>query len=532
VVDITKLAFYKGFRSLKETSPGACKPLWGHVHPGQVDVDKMEICMSPSHLLTQFNSPLAVVRLSSHQPKLKRTQEGDRGHEFSDWLLLAESTFQIWVDPIYKDNFYKELKKFRTVHPAESPLVSTYGSALVPMTLLVHCLRNVHCRTIRYKAYGQKLPLCPPFMRTEPSQHVHHLSHLNEWDIGITYRSPLIFLFKPALGASKNMSTFPMSVPSSVDHGSVKVDITWGDTHYKVKIYPRLVHVIKAFNSRLQGEPLSTMRGVRRRTKAATQMVHLLSTIPEKDLGGFRIEVSVQAPTLSIAKQWVDNTPLLDVHFWQDPWGQGTVGHKVDILIAIKSDFLNNTRWVIQRAMSSTILTGRDIVSPTKLQKQVVGDILCSLGWNAGKYKATKSLDPKAWWTGYTQQVQHVPQSGPPMSTTDIQMGQVLDHLTRSFQGRDKVKQLVALIRETIGHVPCPLEFVHQVKLNGWTPLRMKCKDCGTNLNAGACYLLFSQLVAEGHVPPGVIGMGTPSTQSRDNFLVSLAFVCGWYHLY
>jgi hypothetical protein len=118
------------------------------------------------------------------------------------------------------------------------------------------------------------------------------------------------------------------------------------------------------------------------------------------------------------------------------------------------------------------------------------------------------------------------------MSTTDIQMGQVLDHLTRSFQGRDKVKQLVALIRETIGHVPCPLEFVHQVKLNGWTPLRMKCKDCGTNLNAGACYLLFSQLVAEGHVPPGVIGMGTPSTQSRDNFLVSLAFVCGWYHLY
>jgi hypothetical protein len=112
------------------------------------------------------------------------------------------------------------------------------------------------------------------------------------------------------------------------------------------------------------------------------------------------------------------------------------------------------------------------------------------------------------------------------MSTaSDIQMGQVLDHLTRNYQGRDKVKELVALIRDSIGHVPCPRNFVHQVILNGWTPLRMKCKNCKANLNGGGCYILFSKLVVEGHVHPHTIGMRTLSTPPRDNSGVSLTLV-------
>jgi hypothetical protein len=281
------------------------------------------------------------------------------------------------------------------------------------------------------------------------------------------------------------------------------------------------------------------MASAKRRTKAAIQMVHLLSTIPDRDLGGFRIEVGVQAPTLAIAKQWVDNTPLLNVHFWQDPWGQRTGGQKVDILFTIKDHLLSNARWVIQRAMSLKLLVGRDSLSPSALQKRVVADILCSLGWNAGRYRTTMSLDPKAWWTGHSGHPGHGGHTGQErptnnqvrpsinqvhhISTHDIQMGQVLDHLTKHFQGRDKVKKLVALVRDNHpkGHVPCPLNTSHVVKLNGWTPLRMKCKVCGHNLNAGDSYILFANMVLEGHVPPEKVGLGTMSTLQRDNNLVS-----------
>ena len=169
------------------------------------------------------------------------------------------------------------------------------------MSLFVHCLNKVPCPTLHLKAYGQKLPLLVDMVGLEPAQYVHPLSHLNKWDIGVTVKSPLIFLFKPARGQPRDITLYPMLVPASRDYGSLLVDTHYNGHPYKIKLYPRLVHCIKSFNSRLQGDKLSTMAGVKKRGQACLRVIHKLSKLSAWELGGFRLEVTVQVSPLSLS---------------------------------------------------------------------------------------------------------------------------------------------------------------------------------------------------------------------------------------
>jgi hypothetical protein len=289
----------------------------------------------------------------------------------------------------------------------------------------------------------------------------HLMAYLNEWDIGITFKSPLIYLFKPTLGKTSGMSCYPMVNPLSRDYGSIQTFINWNDTRYKVKIYPRLVHTIKSFNSRLQGEQLATVRGIKRRAKACVQMVQRLAKVPNAEMGGFRIEVSVQAPTLDIAKRWVEGTPLLNINFWREPWGQGVEGQKIDVLLTNKESLLLNANWIIQRGYRLKHLTGRDIYKPTKIQCQVVTDILSSLGWNAGKSKPTPSLDNKAWWCGEDGEQEQQP------IDLDSQVGTILSHLNQNYRGKEGTTALVSIMRNghRLGYIPCQINNLHQYNI-------------------------------------------------------------------
>jgi len=58
---------------------------------------------------------------------------------------------------------------------------------------------------------------------------------------------------------------------------------------------PRLVHVIKSFNSGLQGSVPRTFQGVRNQVDSALRMVHSLISKHPTALVGFRVEVTVRA---------------------------------------------------------------------------------------------------------------------------------------------------------------------------------------------------------------------------------------------
>jgi hypothetical protein len=140
---------------------------------------------------------------------------------------------------------------------------------------------------------------------------------LNEWDIGITYTSPNIVLFKPTSSASKGTRHWPMLIHASQNFGSIETTMMLQETLYKVKVYPRLVHVIKSFNSRIQGEPLLTLLGAKKRAKACVNMAHTYHKWKKVNL------VASESKSLFKPQAWtlLDNgSPTL--HSWTSTSGQ------------------------------------------------------------------------------------------------------------------------------------------------------------------------------------------------------------------
>ena len=84
------------------------------------------------------------------------------------------------------------------------------------------------------------------------------------------------------------MKVFPMLNPASIGYGLVGVDITYEGNVYSVKIYPRVVHTIKAINSRLKANFPMTMGGYVGKVKAMQASTDFLDTRESEDLGRSR----------------------------------------------------------------------------------------------------------------------------------------------------------------------------------------------------------------------------------------------------
>ncbi|CAD6563913.1 MAG: hypothetical protein TREMPRED_002372 [Tremellales sp. Tagirdzhanova-0007] len=196
--DIGNLPFMDAFRSLSSALTHLSEAeIMATLRPSEFDVDKWEISMSPNHYDDEMSSTLAMPIIN---------------------FLSREDTL--------KDDFFAELKRWRTVQPADLPWVATYGNLFVPVSLFVHCLNAAECPTIRFKYYGQKLPMTRALLGPDPAQADHVTSNLNECDIGRMLWSPHIFLFAPTFAATnKKMSKYTMIVPVSGDFGTYKVDV-------------------------------------------------------------------------------------------------------------------------------------------------------------------------------------------------------------------------------------------------------------------------------------------------------------------
>jgi len=73
-----------------------------------------------------------------------------------------------------------------------------------------------------------------------------------------------------------------------------------------------MVHLIKSFNSRLQGTIPRTLKGVKDQVAAGVRMIHSLTGKDKLAIGGFRIEVTVKAQTLKEATKLVRATHFLE----------------------------------------------------------------------------------------------------------------------------------------------------------------------------------------------------------------------------
>jgi hypothetical protein len=306
-----------------------------------MDVDRWEVVISPQEYLRRSKDTLATIQLVNRIPLRTLHTTYHRGPAFDRWLLLAEANHQIWINSKHKSDFFAKLEEYHTVQAGKIMLQASIGKAHVSTAVFVRCSEQAGCHTIRLKEYGQKMPIerqnedgtgrsQPPMGRTQrvgPGQNIP---------------SPHIWLFGSESGRRHGIKRYPMAVPCSLDYGSVKLDVTHNRQKFNIKKYPRIVHVIKSFNSSLQSNIPRTLSGVRNQVAAAARMLHNLTGKDASSLGGFRIEVTVKARSLQEATARINRTDFLEPSYWLGH-GPGTYARKtVSARLLPRQAFLDN----------------------------------------------------------------------------------------------------------------------------------------------------------------------------------------------
>lgn len=149
--------------------------------------------------------------------------------------------------------------------------------------------------------------------------------------------------------------------------------------------------------------------------------------------------------------------PFLGISFWLDPpSGHGTERFKVDMKSTSKDALIDNANWVYQRAHSLGLLTRGNVSTPTPLAHQIVADLLASFGWNAGRHKTTKAADRQAWWCGgHVSSADDTGGADNRADTPSLDIT-VLGHLMRTFQSKEEIKRLMALLKTgSADIIPC-----------------------------------------------------------------------------
>lgn len=127
------------------------------------------------------------------------------------------------------------------------------------------------------------------------------------------------------------------------------------------------------------------------------QLTKMLEDMDPGRLGGYRVDLSINIPTLQEAIQFVRETRILDIATWHDD-GPNVPGiKKIDMKVVSVEGLLANARYLLERAKHLQIFRGRNSNVPTDVQQQVVVDIYCSVGWNGENERTTASADPLAW---------------------------------------------------------------------------------------------------------------------------------------
>ncbi|SPO37384.1 uncharacterized protein PSFLO_02857 [Pseudozyma flocculosa] len=159
------------------------------------------------------------------------------------------------------------------------------------MRELMVALQGTGCSEVRVQAYGMKQELDDTSMVLGDPE--HPLAATNFWDLGRNFQQPHITLVKPKfLKRSGATEVYPMLLLLGKGHGTVKLTLNFRGVPFKIKIYPLLVHSLKACSGKqVQFDP-TTLETCKKRE---TSLLHKLTSA------------------------MVSQTPLLNIHEWIQP---------------------------------------------------------------------------------------------------------------------------------------------------------------------------------------------------------------------
>ena len=172
-------------------------------------------------------------------------------------------------------------------------------------------------------------------------------------------------------------------------HGSIRTSFKLRGHQYSLKIYPLLVHAIKATSAKMMVYDANTFFSLRKRETTYLNKLAKLQRFPRHKLGGLRIEVTVQAPTLEEAVARVSSTPLMNLDEYFTPSTPDMEPLQLNIKMVSKSQYFSFCREVLAKAQKAGVFKGDNRRKPGALRKQIMHDLYNAMGWNPGTRPVT-----------------------------------------------------------------------------------------------------------------------------------------------
>ncbi|UZJ50682.1 hypothetical protein CBS101457_000002 [Exobasidium rhododendri] len=166
----------------------------------------------------------------------------------------------------------------------------------------------------------------------------------------------------------------------------------------EIKVYSRLIHLLKAGGHKAPtATPYNFNKLVARRSMIVKKMAQLAASSP-LIWGGCRVEASVFAPTMQLAKAQIEATPLLDLKTYTE--GEEHAHLHLECQTVSMEHLLANSRRLFRRAQQLKIFVGSHTRTTGALHRQVSIDLCNSIGFNFGRPgKPTKWDKELPWWS-------------------------------------------------------------------------------------------------------------------------------------
>ncbi|CEH16706.1 hypothetical protein CBOM_06635 [Ceraceosorus bombacis] len=357
------------------------------------DLDGYNMTLMPEALIDPFGSD-ALVTLSSYAPNIRDAKK------YKDWVYVASPVQYCKIELELKLPLLDHLSGKYALDASKHATALINGKQSIHLSQLVEALVCIGCTAVRVQAYGMKSSLkCVETKWFGDAD--HDLAGDNTWDLGAMYRTRTIPLFKPAASRATGMQVDPMLLALGRGYGSVDAQLQYEEQDYRVKVYPRLVHRLKALAGKHPRWPPSSVRMSKARLSSLERKAALLQEGFEEDdyfLGGCRIEVTITAPTLNAAVKQLARTPLLALEEWLQPLSEELEDLQIQVIEVTPDSFF--AQWAFMKAQQVQLrLFKRDHnAQATPLEKCVLVDFQNCLGWNAGYRASTRHTDSNAWW--------------------------------------------------------------------------------------------------------------------------------------
>lgn len=381
------------------------------------DIDGFNYTVSPSELVDTFGK-LTQVTLGFHDPRLRDIPY------YANWVVLGTGPAVLKVCARFKDLVLQAYQGSHTLQASNYPTTMIEGSQQVSLLNLVLKLKEVNCTSVRVQAYGMKFPM--GFYKDLPWDYLgnpkHPLASTNFWDIGHSYPQVHIILAQAPNLNRGTCTTFPMLMKLVKGYGSLSITTTYRGSKFKIKVYPLLVHAMKATSGKFKNFNPSTIRSCRVKETNLMNRKSKLSKFPRQKLGGLRLEVTTTGFTLMEAKYKIDETEFLILPEYLNPSKPYMEEFQLRLKYIRKEDYLANFSELLLKAQQLGVFRGRDQGKAGKVRRYILQDLFNALGWNQGTRTNRWEHELGPWWTW-------VPTQGDIDSALDVQVQTTLNFM-------------------------------------------------------------------------------------------------------